>query len=279
MLGLGSIKERIATIGEGLKSQFSGEVEQDEALVNLRAGSKILSHYQSAWRALHDNADLVARKADNADRDVRRVAAEYDRQWRHVSRMTGLVVTIPEINTQIRGVMDSLGQLENLFMEVEVALLALEDTIDARDAQEKQLEQRFQLAIYQERRRQELDELEARLEMEYQKRIRERELVESNEKRARQAVYQAKFEEDMTRFTETGFLEVPLNRPSDVSLESIDLDADDQNLESFLKEDVPNLSPLPRDEVPVLVGRLNDPVPVIGNIQTPTDQGDGYGSL
>ena len=274
MLGLGSIKERIATIGEGLKSQFSGEVEQDEALVNLHAGSKILSHYQAVWRALHDNAELVARKADTADRDVRRVAAEYDRQWRHVSRMTGLVVTIPEINTQIRGVMDSLGQLENLFMEVEVALLALEDTIDARDAQEKQLEQRFQLAIYQERRRQELDELEARLEMEYQKRIREKELAESKEKRARQAVYQAKFEEDMTRFTETGFLEVPLNRPSDVSLESIDLDGDDQNLESFLKEDVPNLSPLPRDEVPIVMeGRLSDQEPVIVNIQTPSDPG------
>ena len=273
MLGLGSIKERIATLGEGIKSQFSGEVEQDVAHVNLHAGSKILSHYQAAWRALHDNAEIVAKKADTADRDVRRVAAEYDRQWRHVSRMTGLVLTIPEINSQIRGVMDSLGQLENLFMEVEVALLALEDTIDARDAQEKQLEQRFQLAIYQERRRQELDELEARLEMEYQKRIREKELAEIDEKRARQAVYQAKFEEDMTRFTETGFLEVPLNRPSDVSLESIDLDADDQNLESFLKEDVPDLSPLPRDEVPVMEGRLTDPVMV--TIQTPSDPDQG----
>lgn len=275
MLGLGSIKERIATIGEGLKSQFSGEVEHDEVCVNLRAGSKILSHYQLAWKALHDNAEQVARKAETADREVRRVEAEYDKQWRHVSRMTGLVVTIPEINTQIQGVMDSLGQLENLFMEVEVALLALEDTIDARDAQEKQLEQRFQLAIYQERRRQELDELEARLEMVYQKKIKEKELTESNEKKARQAVYQAKFEEDMTRFTETGFLEVPLNRPSDVSLESIDLDADDQNLESFLKEDVPNLSPLPRDEVPVLEGSLTDPDPVIVSIQTPGDPDEG----
>ena len=34
-------------------------------------------------------------------------------------------------------------------MEVELDLLALEDTIDARVAQERQLEQRFQLAMYQ----------------------------------------------------------------------------------------------------------------------------------
>ena len=110
--------------------------------------------------------------------------------------------------------------------------------------------------------------------MEYQKKIREKELAERSERKARQAVFQAKFEEDMSRFTETGFLEVPLNRPGDVSLESIDLDADDQNLEAFLKEDVPNLSPLPRDEVPVMEGSLTEPaspdlVRVNINIQTP----------
>ena len=43
----------------------------------------------------------------------------------------------------------TLDKLENLVVEVEVALLALEDTIDAREAQEKQLEQRFEIASEQ----------------------------------------------------------------------------------------------------------------------------------
>ena len=46
MLGLGSIKDRIATIGEGIKSQFSADVETEDASVNLLAGSKIITHYQ-----------------------------------------------------------------------------------------------------------------------------------------------------------------------------------------------------------------------------------------
>jgi len=267
MLGLGSIKDRIATIGEGIKSQFVTETEPEETNTSPNAGNKILTYYQNVWKHLHDNAEEVAKHADVTDREVSRVAAEYDRQWRHVSRMSSLVSTLPDINVQIQGVMNTLGQLENLFMEVEVALLALEDTIDARDAQEKQLEHRFQMAIYQERRRQELEELESRLELDYQKRIKEKELAENAEKKARQAVYQAKFDDDMSRFTETGFLDVPLNRPSDVSLESIDLDADDQNLESFLKEDCPNLSPLPHDDVPVLQETVNINI----NIQTPSD--------
>ena len=96
--------------------------------------------------------------------------AEYERQCRQVASLSlsCLINCLPVINTQVQQVMVTLGKLENLVVEVEVALLALEDTIDAREAQEKQLEQRFQIAIYQERRKQELEELEARLEDQYQ---------------------------------------------------------------------------------------------------------------
>ena len=46
-----------------------------------------------------------------------------------------------------------------MFSDVEISLLALEDTLDARELQERQLDQRFQLAIYQERRKAEFNEL------------------------------------------------------------------------------------------------------------------------
>ena len=227
---------------------------------------------KDGWRRIHEGAEQVGRQADRADREVSRVHAEYEKQWRHVAMLSNLMAQLPKINNQIEGVMQTLGELENLFMEVEVSLLALEDTMDAREAQEKQLEQRFQLAIYQERRRQELEELETRLEMQYQKRLKEKELAEIASKKERQAVFQARFEEDLSRFASTGLLEVPLNRPSDVSLESIDLDADDLNLEVFLKEDCPNLSPLPQDDVPLVKGSPEPALsPVKINIQTPSD--------
>jgi len=267
MLGLGSLKDKISNLGEGLKSQFSFDVEAGEAETNLSAGAGLLSHYQSGWRLLHARGVAAGKEAERCDRSVSRLEAEYERQRRHVGKLSSLVSGLPDINNQVQQAMITLGHLENLFMEVEVALLALEDTIDAREAQEKQLEQRFQMAIYQERRRQELEELESRLEAQYQKRMKEKELSENIEKRERQAVFQAKFEEDMSRFAQTGALELPLSRPSEVSLESIDLDADDQNLEQFLKEDCPGLSPLPRDDVPLLRGVLSASI----NIQSPSD--------
>ncbi len=63
--------------------------------------------------------------------------------------------------SQSRNHLDCLpsGALESSFGDVEVALLALEDTIDARELQENQLEQRFQMAMYQERRKAEFMDL------------------------------------------------------------------------------------------------------------------------
>lgn len=270
MLGLGSLKDKIANLGEGLKSQFSVETEPVSVESDLCAGSAVLTHYQSSWREIHSRGVAAGKEAERCDRAVARIQAEYERQVRHVGALSSLVTSLPDINNNVQQVMLTLGHLENLFMEVEVALLALEDTIDAREAQEKQLEQRFQMAIYQERRRQEIEELESRLEMQYQKRMKEKELAENLEKRERQAVFQAKFEEDMSRFSQTGRLEVPLTRPTDVSLESIDLDADDQNLELFLKEDCPGASPLPRDDIPLRVALSPSQSPAI-KIQTPSE--------
>ena len=100
-----------------------------------------------------------------------------------------------------------LGELESGFSEVEVALLALEDTIDAREAQERQLEQRFQLAIYQERRRQELEELAAKLDMQHQKRLKEAELASGLISRERQSVFQQQFERDIREYKNNGLLQ------------------------------------------------------------------------
>ncbi|QQP58532.1 Dysbindin, partial [Caligus rogercresseyi] len=57
------------------------------------------------------------------------------------------------------GIMNTLGSLDSSFTDVEIALFALEDTIETRKLQEKQLDQRFQIAIYQERRQAEFNDL------------------------------------------------------------------------------------------------------------------------
>ena len=70
MLGLGSLKDKIANLGEGLKSQFSVEVEPVSAESDLTAGSAVLTHYQACWREIHTRARAAGKEADRCDRCV-----------------------------------------------------------------------------------------------------------------------------------------------------------------------------------------------------------------
>lgn len=252
---LGSIKDTFQTIQEGISAsvkQLSGTEECNGRQLRAAAGEELLDYYQGSWEGIHVAGEQAARQADRCDRLVSQVHAEYEKQWRHVSMLSSLLAQVPEINGQIERAMRCLGDLESVFSEAEVSLLALEETIDARDAQERQLEQRFQLAIYQERRRQELEEMAAKLDLQHQRRRKEEEMRSTIVSRDRQAVFQEQFEYDIKEYKTRGLLQVPSRRPTDVSLESIDLNEDDSTLETFLREDCPDLSPLPRDEVPVV---------------------------
>lgn len=100
-----------------------------------------------------------AKLATKCDSVISGIHRGYERQFQSVMTLQMLVGQIPAINQQIESVMNSLGDLEALFGDVELALLGLEDTIDARELQERQLDQRFQMAMYQERRNAEFEEL------------------------------------------------------------------------------------------------------------------------
>lgn len=254
---LGSLKDRLAGLGDSFSSGLNdGESGLRSVAVPCEqgAGAGLLLHWQAGWRRIHEGAEQAAREADRAGREVAGMYGEYDRQWKQVAQMSSLVVQLPELNKEVEGIMACLGHLEATCQEVELALLALEDTIDAREAQERQLESRFQLALEQERRRQELEELEQRLEQAYQRRVREKREAEEGRRRDKQARLQAQFEADMSSFRSSGSLgnrlEVPRNRHHEVSLESVDLDEvgkEAAGLEEFLNEDCPGIEALPKD--------------------------------
>jgi hypothetical protein len=183
---LGSLAGRLAGLGDSFTSLLGEEAESPRAAaeaVDLGAGAELLSHFQAGWRRLHEGAEQAGRQADRADRDVAALFGEYDLQWRQVSQLGGLVGQLPALRSEVEGMMTVLAGLEAACQQVEVALLALEDTIDAREAQERQLESRFQLALDQERRRQELEELEQRLEQAYQRKVRDRREAEDASRR------------------------------------------------------------------------------------------------
>ena len=43
---LGSLKDRIAVLGEGIKSQFGSETDGQQKEAGLGAGAEVLTHFQ-----------------------------------------------------------------------------------------------------------------------------------------------------------------------------------------------------------------------------------------
>ena len=122
----------------------------------MEAGAEILETWQNQWEILHLNNEHNAKSADKCDKLILKIKNKSEKQWSDIST---LQTHIPQINNGIKEIMEKLGNLESLLGDVEISLLALEDTIDAREMQEKQLDQRFQLAMYQERRKAEFNDL------------------------------------------------------------------------------------------------------------------------
>ena len=241
---------------------------------DLEAGAELLETWQNNWEVIHLNNERNAKKADKCDKLIVNIKDRTLKQWNDIAT---LQTHIPQINNGIKDIMDKLGSLESFIGDVEISLLALEDTIDAREMQEKQLDQRFQLAMYQERRKAEFNDLASkylkggviesmmndkfisdRLQNEYEKKKKLHSEKKSMDSEKLQKHYQSKFDEDVKNFQDgNNRLQVPLRHDPDASLESVDLDDPDEaatnTLEAFLNEPdaLYDVSPLPRDETPL----------------------------
>ncbi|KAH8020236.1 hypothetical protein HPB51_025498 [Rhipicephalus microplus] len=60
---------------------------------------------------------------------------------------------LPKLQQGVQDLMNTIGELEGMFEEVELRLVSLEDVIETQALQEKQLDERFKLALYGERKK------------------------------------------------------------------------------------------------------------------------------
>ncbi len=129
------------------------------ARARLEAGDKMLEVNQDRWEELHGANERNARMAAAADQQISRVSDKVEKDWRDLAALQLLVAQLPAVSAQLEEVSSALSTMESSLSRTEVALLALEDTIDAKEMQERQAEERAQVAAYEERRRKQFEEL------------------------------------------------------------------------------------------------------------------------
>lgn len=129
-----------------------------------------------------------------------------ERSWNSVGQAALALAGVPQVLAEVQNLMVQLGDLMTAFDDVELGLAKLEDTVETQELQERQLDHRFQLALYKERRLAELEAARDTLAAEHSKRLQEHEIKLQQSLRERQATFGQAFEEDIRHYKSSGVL-------------------------------------------------------------------------
>ncbi|XP_014206465.1 dysbindin protein homolog [Copidosoma floridanum] len=243
----GTIRDKFQSIQEGLSASLRGltlaESSKPKKLitiknkVNYNAGADLLHHFQMEWNNLHELAEDNAEKAQEADVLIASIHEKLEFQWNNFNVLNNTLASIPQINNTIQGLMDQIGSLQEQFEEVHNALFELEDLQEILDLQSSQLDHRFQLALYKEKKLSELKNIREKLSNDHSIKVLRHEKQQEKILKERQHTFGEAFNEEMNEYKKTGSVpKTPLNTQKGLSLEEIILDSDSADYDEFLKE-------------------------------------------
>ncbi|CAG7718337.1 unnamed protein product [Allacma fusca] len=205
--------------------------------VNYDAGVELLERYQNYWSDLHKRTEITAACAYEVDDLITKLHQNYDSQCKKVGQLSNSLANIPQLIHGVQEVCDLILNVQCQMDETNESLEALQDIVDTQELREKQLDHRFQLALYQERRLNELEGLKVKLMEEHLEKVKHFEQRQVSRLKERQAVFQEAFEEDLQHFKLQGSIpKVTGVAETSPTLEEIELEEDPFVLETFLAD-------------------------------------------
>lgn len=241
-----SLRCKFQTVQEGITASFRGLSVADpprrlrvKGDVNYNAGAHVLHKYQSQWSELHKLAEENAVKAQELDNIIDCLHTTFEKQWSDVSHVATTLAAVPQLLTSVQQLMEQIGALQELFEDVEGALFQLEDMVETQDLQERQLDHRFQFALYKEKKLAELEAVRVSLASEHADKVVQHELRQQKLLRERQDAFGQAFQQDIQEFKLSGSLPKVKNISvaRGPSLEEVTLEpADTEELDKFLND-------------------------------------------
>ncbi|XP_077503308.1 dystrobrevin binding protein dysbindin isoform X2 [Amblyomma americanum] len=206
----------------------------------LNAGADFLHYfhlhfsYQSKWEELHSQNEGNAKRAEEVDALIAGLQSYCHQQLVSVQQLNLQLAQLPKLQQGVQDLMNTIGELEGMFEEVELRLVSLEDVIETQALQEKQLDERFKLALYGEKKKGHFESLKEKLEEDHQTLLRQLEEQEREVLRERQEAFGEVFRRDLEAYKEQGTLHrIEAVQDARVDLEDIDLEGNDEEREAL----------------------------------------------
>ncbi|CAN7992097.1 unnamed protein product, partial [Ixodes hexagonus] len=222
---------RNLTLGDPSLAKSGHECERK--LVS--AGAELLHHYQCQWEELHGYNEANARQAEEVDVLTTSLHSQCHQQLASIQQLSVQVGQLPKLQQGVQELMKTIGELEGMFEEVELRLVGLEDIIETQALQERQLDERFKLALYGERKKGHFESLQEKLEDDHLLMVHQLEERERCVLRERQQAFSEVFQEDLETYKAQGRIERIESCPEQqqVDLEDIDLEGNEEEQEAL----------------------------------------------
>ncbi|XP_017798963.1 PREDICTED: dysbindin protein homolog [Habropoda laboriosa] len=239
----GTLRNKFQMVQEGISASIRGltvaenpkpKKSSNTRNVNYNAGADILHRFQLQWNELHELAEENTEKAQEADKLIGTIYEKLEQEWKNVTCLNTTLAYIPKINNAIQDLMDQIGTLQEMFEEVESAIYRLEDLNEMLELQSRQLDHRFQLALYKEKKLAELNIIKAKLANEHIDRVSKYELKQQKIMKERQETFEEVFKEEIKEYKETGSISKLAVSQEGPSLDEIVLDVDSTIFDKFL---------------------------------------------
>lgn len=120
--------------------------------INFNAGCKILERNETFWEELHNANELNARKAETCDAMISKLSESIRKRCIDLSDINVSLEIIPNIVQTIENCSSIMIEINDRCTEVENQLFELEDLMEVLELQEKQLDSKFEMAMFKERK-------------------------------------------------------------------------------------------------------------------------------
>uniref|UniRef100_A0A7G3AEX7 Putative dysbindin protein isoform x1 n=1 Tax=Lutzomyia longipalpis TaxID=7200 RepID=A0A7G3AEX7_LUTLO len=224
-----------ATSNTGVPSSFPQSVPP---FINLYAGCDLLAINERQWTEIRDLNEQNAKKAADVDATILEIRDRTERTLTTIQDVNVTLAALPVVVTTLNGCVDVIKDVGAKCETLEKKLMELEDLLEVLELQEKQLDHRFEMAMYKEKKLAALEKVREELAKKHADSVMKHELKMRKVQQERQSVFQDAFQDDMKFYKEQGTIPKVETRVGErkLSLEEVELDDTDTKdaLDEFL---------------------------------------------
>lgn len=142
----------VSTPSTGEHPKISSTQWPNSDAINFTAGCKLLECNEKIWEELHTANESNAKKAETCDAMIAKVSESIKKRCVDLSDINVSLEIIPNIVRTIENCSTIVIELNEKCAEVENQLFELEDLVEVLQLQEKQLDSKFEMAMFKERK-------------------------------------------------------------------------------------------------------------------------------